>query len=435
MNRKLYFEKLEDKSMMSINLPGDLTHDNTVNIQDVSAMMTAISDQNSYKINTGISDADFAKIGDSNRDNQVNNLDLQQILITLAQSPTWFDTNITDPVVKFYGDKNLQDGILNRTDMIDLLHAVADEGPLADNTFTDLKAIANNTSLFGGSTYITQISSDVILGSPANMHYQTQTLGNLQTGSTPDQLNNLVNKWFLGLDHPVDGGYAYQKATGSLFGPNGPTINDPKQGGLGNCAMIATLGEIADRSPSIIVDMFVDNGDGTYGVKLYYGNPIYVTVDSYLPSNGESFVFDGAGRNINDPNNTLWSQLAEKGAAQYWETRSGQNNYENNAYLYGYECLQIYTGKTTSNLNSVSNSLKNTVIHAWNDGRLIDFQTQYTQPAGSPIVANHEYALVGYDALASTFTLFNPWGIEQGLITLTWNQVMSYFIFVDYTTN
>ena len=105
-------------------------------------------------------------------------------------------------------------------------------------------------------------------------------------------LRNLVSKWFLGLDHPATpsdtGGSMptpiwYQYTNGTLFG-SGVSYTDIRQGGVGDCWFVASLEEAVLLAPSVIQNMFIDNGNGTYTVRYFRGTVAdYVTVDRYLP--------------------------------------------------------------------------------------------------------------------------------------------------------
>src|SRR5262249_48029716 len=159
---------------------------------------------------------------------------------------------------------------------------------VVDSTeLADLRAIVANTSLFGSLGYVDQLASDVVNGSAANAHYLGQSLGNLAANSNGTQMEDLVGKWFLGTDHPIASGdvshvySSYRQFSGQLF-VNGATYDDIRQGYLGDCYFMSTLGETALRDNSAITNMFIVNGDGTYTVKFFNaGQPVYVTVDSY----------------------------------------------------------------------------------------------------------------------------------------------------------
>jgi len=71
-------------------------------------------------------------------------------------------------------------------------------------------------------------------------------------------------------------------------------------------------------------------------------------------------------------------------------------------------------------------------VSAYNSGKSIGFASKPT-PASSSVVGSHAYAVVGYNATNQTITLFNPWGIEYGLITMTWSQIQGSFSYFDRT--
>src|SRR5262249_2618558 len=152
-----------------------------------------------------------------------------------------------------------------------------------------------NSKLFGSLDDVWKLTTYVVTGNTANANYEGQTLGNLAAGSSATQLEMLVNKWFLGLDHPA-APYGYTLASGTLF-VDGISYTDIDQGSLDDCAFMASLAETALRSPSTINGMFVINGDGTYSVRFFHnGAAEYVTVDSSLPTSGGSFVYALGGK-------------------------------------------------------------------------------------------------------------------------------------------
>ena len=341
--------------------------------------------------------------------------------------PNWFDANVQDAALRTLGHNLYGDGLIDRNDML-ALFASAEDGDAVDATeFSDLQAIVNNTALFGTSESVWKLSSYIVSGNTANAKYQGQTLGNLVAGSSATQLANLVNKWYLGLDRPATP-YGYALASGTLF-VNGPSYSDIDQGSLNNCAFMASLAETALRSPSTINSMFVVNGDGTYAVRFYHsGVAEYVTVDSYLPGGGG--VYAGL------PNGELWGALAEKAYAQVVEMSwfgNKANAYTSIQNLFAYNTLKHITGQLTVGLTGTSGATSlSTFATAYNGGQLICL-ISYVSPPTAGIVSNHAYAVLGYDAANQTVTLFNPWGINYGLTTLTWSQVQANFSYFDRT--
>ena len=178
-------------------------------------------------------------------------------------------------------DAYVDDGMIDRGEMITILTSAGSGNVVTQNEFTDLTTIVDNpfrlqmvgywSGLYVEPGYVDILATNVVRGNVANAHYQGSTLGNLAAGDSAAKLNNLVNKWLKGLDHPAAAnGYAsYKTASGSLF-VDGPSVNDMDQGGVGDCYLIATLGAIADTDASSIQNMFIDNGDNTWTVRFFY---------------------------------------------------------------------------------------------------------------------------------------------------------------------
>ena len=353
----------------------------------------------------------------------------------------WFDTNVIDTALRTLGHNLYTDGRIDRNDMIALMKNVEDGGTVDSTEFNDLKKIVGNSTLFGTFDYVWKLSSYIVSGNVANAKYQGQTLGNLAAGSATAQVENLINKWFLGLDRPTAGG-AYRQTAGTLF-VGGATYADIKQGYVGDCYFMASLAETALKNPSAITNMFVVNGDGTYTVRFFNsGQAHYVTVDSYLPTNaGGQLMYANLGAMYNNTSNELWTALAEKAYVQINEmgwlrtglAGSGQNAYSGISGGYIFAALSQITGQTTTPFAStVSSSSFTTFVTAFNQGKSIGFASKAT-PASSTVVGGHAYAVVGYDAASQTVTLFNPWGTQYGLVTMTWSQIQGSFSYFDRT--
>jgi len=282
-----------------------------------------------------------------------------------------------------------------------------------------------------------------VAGNAANATYQGQALGNLAAGSTSTKLDNLVNKWFLGLDHPVASG-TYRQVAGTLF-VDGASYTDIRQGSAGDCYLMAALAEVAKVDASAITNMFVINGDGTYTVRYYNGTSAeYVTVDSYLPTNSSGkLIYAGLGLAYNNSSNELWVPLAEKAYVQLnqmgW-VRPGQGGSGMNSYSaidggYIYLALGHVTGQSTVKFALTSSASSfTTFVSAFNAGKAIGFAT-YSSPPDSRVVGGHAYAVIGFNATNQTVTLFNPWGsqYQYAELTLSWSQIQPNFQYFDRT--
>jgi hypothetical protein len=229
---------------------------------------------------------------------------------------------------------------------------------------------------------------------------------------------------------------AYSPASGTLFGPNGPSYLDVQQGTEADCWLLASLAEVAARVPADIQNMFlyegstVDNGTvvDVYSVRFYDGNgkAQYVTVDTELPGGGNTYdqPVGGAGAVNGSPSPVLWVALAEKAYAEangygiVTARIANSDDYDalgNKADAQGNRggiptwALQAITGQPAQ-----SNGLNpSDVVNAWNAGQLVVLCTPKNPgPNASPyIVSWHCYALVNYDPNNSyPFLIFNPWG-------------------------
>lgn len=370
-----------------------------------------------------------------------------------------------DPGIRNLAKALDTDGQLGRTDLIALFRQAEKDGTLRANELADLRTIVGNAGTLRLPDAVRVLAGKVVNGDPANAHYRGAALGNVAAGSSARQLEELVDKWFLGSDHPAlpnglksaDGSVTpfavpvgYAAVGGSLFRAAGPSAADVDQGQSHDCYLLAALAETAARSPGTIKNMFTDNGDGTFAVRLFHdGRTDYVTVDRFLP------VVTGTGRAIFakwvDTANLfqgLWVALAEKAYAQMnesgWLNRSrdsqfvpgqpvshnGVNAYAEIEFGQSATALAQVAGGTAAvrALNALTD--RGAIVRALQAGRLVTLASNVvTEP---DIVAGHVYAVTGYDAATQTFALYNPWGVgtssaDPGWLTLSWDRVVANF--------
>jgi len=354
----------------------------------------------------------------------------------------WFTTNVQDAALSALGTSLYVDGLIDRNDVIALLQNAGDGNVVHATELADLQQIVNNSTLFGTLDYVERLTQYVVLGSNANDVYQGENLGNLTAESSAAQLTNLVNKWFLGLDRPAASGI-YRQIAGQLI-VDGAAYTDVRQGQAGDCYLVASLAEASLVDPDVVANMFIVNGDGTYTVKFFNdGQAEYVTVDSFLPtSDSGDLVYSGKGQNYLDAGNELWVALAEKAYVQANEfgwVRPGLPGNGDNAYSainggFIATALGHLTGQATIAYTSVVPAANfSTMVDAFDAGALIGIASKSTTAAGSGVVGSHAYAVVGYDLAAQTVTLYNPWGPEYGLLTLTWAEVGASYSYFDRT--
>ncbi|MFB2770746.1 C2 family cysteine protease [Pelatocladus sp. BLCC-F211] len=361
--------------------------------------------------------------------------------IVPVSTQDWFDLNIQDADIREAARWRFTDNVLDRNDMIAILREAKDSSVVDGSELTDLRTLVNNSSLLRIPEYVRVLSNKVVNYDLANQNYQGNALGSLYAGSSDIQIENLISKWFLGSDRPTTS-YNYQYANGSLF-QNGITYQDIEQGSINDCFFLTGLAATAFRSRNMIENMFIDNGDQTFTVRFYnHGIADYVTVDRYLPTNQEGyFIYASQGNYYGNSDNELWVALAEKAYAQlnasgwiYQDNTNSYNGINNGGYVS--DALTNITGLKTSLANLLN---FNSVVNAFNSGQMIGLSTKSTV-VDANIIASHAYALVGYNSSTQMFTLFNPWGLDNGtskpgIIELSWNQIETNFSYWDATTN
>jgi hypothetical protein len=232
-------------------------------------------------------------------------------------------------------------------------------------------------------------------------------------------------------------------AQGSLFGTdNQISYADIQQGTLGDCYFLAALGSVAHQQPNTIRNMFIDNGDGTFTVRMFgqrngqVGAVDYVTVDRFLPVNvrplgGGSYSVPRYAA-YDDSTLGVWVALAEKAYAQF--SQSGRTNLPAvtsisgsdpipNSYeiigdgAWGYMALPSITGTSSQYYANTNWTFLGTragtfptlsQISTWlANGRAV---TAGTRPGATGVVPSHEYVILGVNAATNTLTLYNPWG-------------------------
>jgi uncharacterized membrane protein len=326
----------------------------------------------------------------------------------------WFDQNLFKSTIRQVARNRFADDVIDRIDIINILKtATADDGKVDATELTDLRTIVANYDDLNMAEYVYVLSNNVVNSNVANAKYQGASLGNLAVGSVTATLDKLVNKWFYGLDRAAAGSYIYRQTAGQLF-VSGIDFTDINQGSLGDCYFLAALSGTAQLNPDAITDMFIDNGDGTYTVRFYNGsNARYVTVDTYLPTNGNGqLVFAEYGSLYTNANNELWVALAEKAYAQVneegWIGQSNANNY------LGIEggWPDVSTAHITGGSHNWYGVPPMQTVLDWMDAGLSIYIGTKSATTGS-WVGGHAYVLTGYNADTQTFTLYNPWGVQH----------------------
>jgi Calpain family cysteine protease len=337
------------------------------------------------------------------------------------------------------------DESISRTDLIGattdlrphrlgMFSQVQADGTVSSAEFVSLQVLVNQPTILGMPYHVFNLAQKLVNGDVANRQYQGTPLGNLGTGATASHLQKLVDKWFLGKDHPsydpnpwnglnelTFGGYS--PVFRPLFLKGGPKYTDVHQGALWDCVLLSSLAAVNAKNPKAISSMFIDNLDGTWSVRIHSGTSQaqYVTVDNQLPQDGYLFARPDLfypGTNDTVSSGALWVALAEKAYAQMNESGwlltnlPGENSYQafdGAPMSWGAQYLHSITGKYETRTFGIPTA--STLAWSFQTGRSAIVGTAGATQSSDLIVPTHAYALVGYDATSVLpFTFYNPWG-------------------------
>ena len=376
---------------------------------------------------------------------------------TITVNPDWFSENISDPWIQEGARAGYKaNGSLNYGVWLQSFNTVVQHySSMPSWVITSLQVLLNNAAFLNSPASDTDLASKVIDGDPDNAIYNslnsgvvvTTALGNLGINSPSSQLQELVNKWFLGVNYPTStygtgSGGSAPNATPSyslvsnvpLFaaGESSSAVDywAVQQGRIGDCWVLASLAEVADHDPSAIWDMITPNPGGTYTVRFFKPNGAadYVTVDDELPGGGSAFAsithIDPSSASTPPQTTELWVALIEKAYAQEngegWlpSNTPGSNSYQAINYIFSSDgpnfgtagVLSAITGSPTSALGVSPGTLGSDWLNG--DPVVVGTPDSPQESIGSiNIVEGHVYAVVGYTAATGQFKLFSPWGL------------------------
>jgi hypothetical protein len=265
-------------------------------------------------------------------------------------------------------------------------------------------------------------------------------LGNLEAGTSTQNLNLLIGKQMLGTDRPMIHTGSYTQAGGSLF-VDGINAGDVDQGATGSCYFLSALAGTANEKAELIEDMFTDNGDGTYSVRFYTnGQADYVTVDSMMATKADGTYLhadagDGTATDaVVADNNELWVALAEKAYAQLNESgRLGQQEATNR---YGIASNEgISWGSLTNGIEHVtglSATWGNVNASGINGVSSAELQALVN---GDNVVtvgwSGHARTIMSYDDSTGEYTIRNPY--DENHSSLTHAELISRGAFVSWS--
>jgi Calpain family cysteine protease len=371
----------------------------------------------------------------------------------------WYTNNLSDYGIIAKARLAGADSWIDRKEMISILREAKDSNAVDVTELADLRTVLNDLG-HAMPESVSNLAYKVLYSDPANTRAGGTNIGNLEGGDSSDKLEDLIGKWFLGRDLPIAlssdqiNVVGYQQVSGELF-QNGVSYLDVDQGNCGDCYFLADLAAVALQSPNTSRDMFTDNQDGTFTVRLFnIGTADYVTVDRMLPVNGNGAAFAGWGGGAwNNPANELWVALAEKAYVQFnesgWLGQDKTNSYngtilqvkavdQNESGINNGAssiALRQITGQAVTdefNAGGLSDTQITNMLNHFNSNQMVTIATPTFRDAkgnktttnGIGIVRDHVYTLIGHDPATSftpeRFRVFNPWNYNDDRMAERW---------------
>jgi Calpain family cysteine protease len=217
-------------------------------------------------------------------------------------------------------------------------------------------------------------------------------------------------------------------------------MNDVAQGAIGDCYLISAMIAVARTDPQAIEDMILDNGDGTYKVRLWdLGRDFAgasVTVDDQFPATGRgryakpAFARLGDQREVDgEVQHELWPLIIEKAWAKY------RGGYEHIGDFHSSGPLSFISGAGVSNYDPADmkpDALDQALRDAVAKGHPTILGVTAETPELRSLVRRlglhwyHAYVLV--DAGPDGFKLYNPWAHSHPTRPLTADEIHQLFM-------
>ncbi|WP_116953139.1 C2 family cysteine protease [Jiangella endophytica] len=218
-----------------------------------------------------------------------------------------------------------------------------------------------------------------------------------------DDVPNLEPTLHGDADGWVDGEVDMSADTDFTDGGNG--FSDIDQGGIGDCATLASIAAAQAADPTFLERHIQENPNGTYTVTVYdeNGSPVQVTVNGFVPADGDNPAYNGDELD----GEITWASIYEKAMAQY----QGGNYVEIDG-AYTPDRLETTIG-TGSNRTDLPRSSLIPPLFTY-------LQMQQAFEDGKPIIlggGGHAYSVVGFEN--GEVQVMNPWGGDGSVISMT----------------
>lgn len=196
------------------------------------------------------------------------------------------------------------------------------------------------------------------------------------------------------------------KSVPYLFTDRVPHLNSIRQGKIGDCYLIATIGSLVNSRPQVIRRLIVSNPNGSYSVSFAGQPPIAVA----RPSDGELATY---GQSIDGG---IWLNVIEKA---YATLKFESNPAEDEDAMYQGICggrsggiIKLLTGHTSRRISfkkvHSGKKLREALRAALSQNRIVT--TSITTTTADGARRGHVLAVLDYNPSNDSVTLWNPWG-------------------------
>lgn len=323
-----------------------------------------------------------------------------------------------------------RDHNITYSDMAGLFNLAATESPtLTDSQLLTLNALIANPAATGMAQSTITAAQKVMVGISADTPSST--------------LLAFVNQYFPPLNSlaglPATP-YPYTTFTGMLYANSTPSNMDVAQGNLADCFLLSSLAATALHAPAMIESMIVPNTDGTWTVRFYNPTGQTFAPQTFIVNNMLPTIGGGNTAYAHVLKGVLWPAFIEKAYAQYSSVQeyntAGQLITISDTYLnlngnFGCSCFQALkqiTGNSAIRIYTPDTANFSVIMAGIAAGSIVTFETSPIPAQG--IVPNHAYYLVSYNQATGLYTLGNPYGPNNGWVTLTWSQIEASFFMV-----
>ncbi|MEO0815424.1 MAG: C2 family cysteine protease, partial [Myxococcota bacterium] len=197
----------------------------------------------------------------------------------------------------------------------------------------------------------------------------------------------------------------------------GPDLNSIRQGRIGDCWVLATVGSICAHDPQAIANMITERDDGRFRVNFPGGRTVTVPA----PTDTELGFLGTAG------SDGLWLPVLEKAVGEHYQQGYFFSTTELDHEPIGdggqtADAIELLTGRDTTGFDPTRGRRRandtvffNRVADAF-DADCVMVASRRRGGDGSTLAKRHAYSVIDVDREARTITIRNPWGSGDHMV-------------------